>query len=42
MKVFADALWIAIANTMPAVDPDVTEFAGKTGGEASAVRRATT
>ncbi|HJE55243.1 MAG TPA: isopeptide-forming domain-containing fimbrial protein [Bifidobacterium pseudolongum subsp. globosum] len=32
MKVFADALWIAIANTTPAVDPDVTEFAGKTGG----------
>lgn len=32
MKVFADALWIAIADTTPAVDPDVTEFAGKIGG----------
>ena len=32
MKVFADKLWVAIANTKPAVTPDITEFAGKTGG----------
>ena len=32
MKVFADKLWVAIANTTPKVDPDVTEFAGKEGG----------
>lgn len=32
MKQFADRLWVAIANTKPAVDPDIAEFAGKTGG----------
>ncbi|RYQ64394.1 isopeptide-forming domain-containing fimbrial protein [Bifidobacterium pseudolongum] len=32
MKVFADKLWVAIANTKPAVTPDVSEFTGKTGG----------
>lgn len=32
MKVFADKLWAAIADTKPAVTPDVSEFAGKTGG----------
>lgn len=32
MKVFADKLWVAIANTKPAVTPDVSEFTGKAGG----------
>lgn len=32
MKVFADKLWIAIADTKPTVPPDVTEFVGKEGG----------
>ena len=32
MKVFADKLWVAIANTKPAVTPDVSEFTGKTDG----------